>query len=298
MFAILISTKNRKTELLFTLKKIDALLQREDVECVVFDDGSDDGTFDAVKQNFPQVKLQRNEISRGYMYCRNKLLNEATAAFAISLDDDAHFLSADPLEQIQSHFESHPQCGLTAFRLWWSRNDSADFNTHEKTTPVKGFVGCGHAWRIEAWRGIRNYPEWFQFYGEEDFASMELFKQGYTVDYLPKVLVQHRVDLKARSKTQKDFGFRYRRSFRAGWYLYFLFYPASKIPRKLLYTLFIQVKKIFKGNFNVIAPLFLSVFDVLKNLPRLRKSRRALTIAEYNRYVQLNETKIFWNPEK
>jgi hypothetical protein len=37
-FSILISTKNRKTNLAFTLGKINSLLGIDTVECVVFDD--------------------------------------------------------------------------------------------------------------------------------------------------------------------------------------------------------------------------------------------------------------------
>jgi hypothetical protein len=37
---------------------------------------------------------------------------------------------------------------------------------------VKSFVGCGHAWRMKAWHEIPNYPEWFEFYGEENYASL------------------------------------------------------------------------------------------------------------------------------
>ena len=39
-FSILISTKNRIIDLAFTLDKINYLIQKNEVECVVFDDGS------------------------------------------------------------------------------------------------------------------------------------------------------------------------------------------------------------------------------------------------------------------
>jgi hypothetical protein len=28
---------------------------------------------------------------------------------------------------------------------------------------LQSFVGCGHVWRMDAWRTIENYPEWFIF---------------------------------------------------------------------------------------------------------------------------------------
>ena len=113
-----ITTKNRKKDLSFTLSKINYLINKS-VECVVFDDGSIDGTFEYVNENFPTIQLHRNEISKGYIFCRNKMLNETKADFAISLDDDAHFLTENPLETIRKHFEQNTNCGLIALRIFW-----------------------------------------------------------------------------------------------------------------------------------------------------------------------------------
>lgn len=298
MFAILISTKNRQTDLLFTLQQLEPLLQRSDVECVVYDDGSTDGTYAAVQQNFPKIQLQRNAISKGYLYCRNKMLNETTAEFAVSLDDDAHFLSENPLEAIQNYFNANPNCGLIAFRLYWNRNFSENRTTTECPQIVKSFVGCGHVWRMKAWRDIPNYPEWFKFYGEEDVAAMQLFKKNWEVHYLPQVLVQHRVDLKLRSQLNKDFGWRYRRALRSDWYSYLLFYPIIKTPRILGYSLWMQFKKIGKGDLKVAFPLLQAIADVVLNIPNIVRNRNALTRIEYESYCQLKEAKIFWTPEK
>ena len=100
IFSILITTKNRIADLQFTLVKMQHLLDRSDVQCIIFDDGSNDGTFNFVKQNYPKVILHRNEVSKGYIYCRNKMLNETAADFAISLDDDAQFLTVNPIKII------------------------------------------------------------------------------------------------------------------------------------------------------------------------------------------------------
>jgi glycosyltransferase involved in cell wall biosynthesis len=99
-FSILITTKNRITDLIFTLNKISYLLEDSRVNCVVFDDGSVDGTYEYVKENFPSIQIQRNAVSKGYIFCRNKMLNETQSTYAISLDDDAHFVSENPLDFI------------------------------------------------------------------------------------------------------------------------------------------------------------------------------------------------------
>jgi glycosyltransferase involved in cell wall biosynthesis len=293
---LLISTKNRCEDLLFTLQKTKHLFN-DNVTCVVYDDGSTDDTFEKVKSNFPEIELLKNQTSKGYIYCRNKMLNETQADFAISLDDDAHFMIENPVEIITNYFENNPSCGLIAARIFWSKSEMNNRDCNEKSRQVKSFVGCGHVWRMKAWNQIPNYPEWFQFYGEENVASFQLFKTKWEVHYVPQFLVQHRVDLKERAKSIQDFAFRYRRSIRADWYTYFMFFPFSKIPKKIAYSIWMQCKtKIFKGDFKVIKPLFMAIFDLIITFPKLIHHRNALTNEEYINYTKLNEAKIYWKP--
>jgi len=296
--AILISTKNRCEDLLLTLRKSKHLFS-ENVTWVVFDDGSTDGTFEKIRIHFPEVEIKRNETSKGYIYCRNQMLNETDADYSISLDDDANFLTQNPLDIIISHFNQNPKCGLIATRIYWNKKELMNQYTTDEIQKVKSFIGCGHIWNMKAWREITNYPEWFQFYGEENFASFHLFKNNWEIHYVPELLVQHRVDLKQRSKSKKEFAFRYRRSIRADWYNYFLFFPFRKIPRLMAYSIWMQFKnKIFKGDFKIIFPFLRAILDLFFSMPKLLKNRNALTSDEYNNYLKLNDTKIYWKPEK
>jgi GT2 family glycosyltransferase len=185
-----------------------------------------------------------------------------------------------------------------ALRIFWGLEEPKNQLSNESSSRVQSYVGCGHVWRMTAWRTIPNYPEWFKFYGEENFASLQLFKKNWEVHYLPEVLVHHRVDLKSRTKKNNDFSFRYRRSICSGWFLILLFYPAIKIPRIMVYSIYIQVKtKILKGNFKAIFPLVLAIFDVFYNIPNLIKNKATLTREEYKYYSELKEAKIYWKPE-
>jgi len=297
-FSILITTKNRKADLAFTLNKIKYLSDEPKVNCIVFDDGSTDGTYEYVKESFPNIQLQRNAVSKGYIFCRNKMLNETQADFAISLDDDAHFLTENPLESILDYFGEHRNCGLVALRIFWGLEEPETTATNAKPEQVQGFVGCAHVWRMQAWRDIPDYPEWFVFYGEENFASFQLFKKEWEIHHLPEVLVHHRVDFKARKKNN-DYVQRQRRSLRSGWYLFFLFYPLKTIPQKMVYSLWIQFKyKVFNGDFKALQAIVLALFDLIWNIPSIIKNSNRLTQNEYESYNQLAETKLYWQPEK
>jgi glycosyltransferase involved in cell wall biosynthesis len=297
-FSILITTKNRLTDLIFTLKIISYLLEDSNVSCIVFDDGSVDGTSEYVLEYYPKIQLKKNVVSKGYIYCRNKMLNETKANYAISLDDDAHFVTVYPLDSIFNYFEQNPQCGVIALRTFWGLKEPKSTISKEKPEIVQGFVGCAHVWRMEAWRTIPNYPEWFVFYGEENFASYQLFKKNWRVHYLPEVLVNHRVDIKSR-KNNDDYTIRTRRGLRAGWYLFFLFYPIATIPQKMGYSIWMQFKlKIFKGDFKALKAIFLALFDLVVNIPRILKNCNRLSQKEYEAYNQLPDAKVYWQMEK
>jgi glycosyltransferase involved in cell wall biosynthesis len=296
-FSILITTKNRLEDLVYSLEKMQHLIYRTDVECVICDDGSSDGTSNYITQNYPKITLHTNPLSKGYLYCRNKMLNETKADFAISLDDDAHFVTNQPLEAITNFFEQNPKVGLLGFRVFWSKQNPESVFSNDLSSRMKSFVGCAHAWRISAWRAIPNYPEWFVFYGEEEFASYQLFKKNWEIHYLPEVLVHHRVDVIARKK-HADYSLRLRRSLCSGWNLYFLFLPLRLIPRKMAYSIWMQLKlKVFKGDWKALIAILLAMMDLLLAFPKIMKNSNRLTNDDYAAYQELEATKLYWKPE-
>lgn len=297
IFSLLITTKNRLTDLAFTLEKIKYLLDRKDVECLICDDGSTDGTSGYLQAHYPGIQLIQNTKSLGLIFSRNRLLDLVTTEFAVSIDDDLHFITQNPFEIISDFFNQKPDVAVLSFRIFWDKEEPKITETSEKKIPMRSYAGGAHAFRMTAWRDIPNYPAWFVFYGEEDFASCQLFKKNWKVFYLPDVLVNHRVDIKARKKN-KDYVLRQRRSLRSGWYLFFLFYPCREIPRKMAYSLWMQFKlKVFKGDFKALQAIVLALLDLVWNMPRILKNSNRLTKEEYEEYVGLPETKIYWQPE-
>ncbi|WP_248723497.1 glycosyltransferase family 2 protein [Seonamhaeicola sp. ML3] len=296
-FSILITTKNRLPDLKKTLEHLSDFVQDDDIEFIICDDGSSDGTSNFIKSNYNCIQLIVNDKSKGLIHSRNRLLNLTKAKYAITLDDDAHLVSQDTLEYIENYFSTNKKCAVMAFRIFWGKVLPEKLNYFQDISRVKGFVGCGHAWRLEAWKDIPNYPDWFVFYGEEDFASYQLFKKDWEVHYTPNVLVHHRVDVKSR-KTHKDYQIRLRRSLRSGWYLYILFYPFNQIPKRFVYTLWIQIKtKVFKGDTKALLAILQALGDIIINSPRLVKSVNRLSKKEFNDYSRLPETVLYWNPK-
>ena len=296
-FTILITTKNRIEDLKFTLIKIQHLLDRNDVECIVCDDGSVDKTSIFLQVNYPDIQLIRNSRSKGLIYSRNRLLSLVTTLFAISIDDDLHFITQQPLEFIAQYFEKNVNCGLIGFRIFWGLNEPISVVSKEIPIAMQSFAGGAHVWRMQAWKTVPNYPEWFVFYGEEDFASFQLFRNNWEIHYLPDVLVHHRVDIKAR-KNNADYSLRLRRSLRSGWYLYFLFLPFRLIPRLLIYSIWMQLKsKVFKADWKALVAILLAIMDLMLAILKIIKNSNRLTNTEYVAYQKLALTKLYWKPE-
>lgn len=297
IFSILITTKDRIYDLEITLNKIVYLLFNNQVECIIYDDGSEDGTYEFVKKNYPNIKLLRNKKSIGLIAGRNRLLKVTSAQYAVTLDDDANFVTVEPLEIIADYFKANPKCGVIAFRIFWGQLLPQKLDSKVSPLRVKSFVGCGHVWNMKAWREISDYPEWFRFYGEEDFAAFQLFKKGWEVHYVPKILVQHRVNVKSR-KSHKDYRIRLRRSLRSGWYNYFLFLPWTKIPKRFFYTLYMQFKlKVLKGDLKATIAIFQALFDLIVHLPKLILESNRFSKKEFQEFENLENAKIYWNPQ-
>ncbi|WP_339660424.1 glycosyltransferase family A protein [Croceibacter atlanticus] len=296
VFTVIITTHNRLEELKISLKALENIISRKDVECILCDDGSNDGTFNYINNTYPEIQIIANRRSQGLIYSRNKLMNLAKGKYVISLDDDFNFLTSNVLENIESHFLLNDKCTVLGFRIFWGKEAPLSIKSEEESIRMKSFVGCGHAWRLEQWRKLPNYPSWFIFYGEEDYMSFHIFKNGLEVHYLPSVLGHHRVDIRSR-KQNNDYLLRTRRSLRSGWYLYAMFYPKRLVFKKITYSIYAQFKnKIIKGDYRVAFALCQALLDLILNTPKLIRNREGLSIKEFEEFCNLSDTKIYWKP--
>jgi glycosyltransferase involved in cell wall biosynthesis len=275
------------------------LLSRNDVEFIICDDGSNDGTYEFLIENYPSIQLLRNEKSKGLIFSRNLLISKSKSEYIISIDDDLHFLSESPLELIAEFFEQNSKCAVISFAVFWGINaPSIDGHTSDSGYRTKSYLGGANAMRRKSWNSIPEYPNWFKFYGEEDFASFHFFKKGWEIYYLPQIIAHHRVDIKKRKKS-KDYLTRTRRSLRSGWYLYFIFVPVKLIPKKFFYSIYVQVKtKALKGDWQLFVALLLAFFDLFINLFNIINCFNRLNMNEFKAHKKLKDTKLYWSPKK
>tara|TARA_R110002012_G_scaffold281843_2_gene471410 strand:- start:949 stop:1863 length:915 start_codon:yes stop_codon:yes gene_type:complete len=294
--SVIITTFNRKRELGFTLNSLRNIIPLKGV--FICDDASTDGTVTFLDAEFPEVNVFAIASNQGLIANRNFLLKQVSTEYVISIDDDANFLVPDALKEAISFMKDKNDCAVLSFRLFWGFDVPEKYNTTQVILKVKNYLGGAHLMRKSAWDGcIESYPDWYKFYGEEDYASLRLFNSGWKIFYFPEVLVHHRVSIKNRSSTS-DSLIRSRRALHAAWSNYLIFYPRALAYKKVLYSIKEQLRiKFIKGDFKILKALFLAAFDLKRFSDKRKELNTRLTKTEMRSYSKIPEAPIYWKVE-
>jgi glycosyltransferase involved in cell wall biosynthesis len=178
---IVITTKNRRQELAEAVRS--ALAQTAEPEVVVIDDGSTDGTSDMIRAEFPSVKLDRADPSRGYIVQRNRAAHIAGGDILFSIDDDATFSTPHVVEQTLAEFD-HPRVGAVAIPFI---NVNQDKILRQRAAGDSGilcnytYIGTAHAVRRALFVGLGGYREFLFHQGEEHDFTLRMLNAGYVV---------------------------------------------------------------------------------------------------------------------
>lgn len=113
MISVIIPTKNRKQLLKKAIQSV--LMQTyRDFECIIVDDGSTDGTEEAVRE-FQDSRLRYLRIeekdSRGGNYARNQGIKNTTGEYVAFVDDDDEWLP-DKLRLQKDYLDKNPDVGM------------------------------------------------------------------------------------------------------------------------------------------------------------------------------------------
>lgn len=111
MISIVIPTFNRKDFLLYLLSHL-LVGNSYDFQCVIIDDCSDDGTFQAIKRwqastSESRILCIRNDVNRGAPVARNKGINASTGEFILFMDSD-DLACPKGILRLRDHLFSNP----------------------------------------------------------------------------------------------------------------------------------------------------------------------------------------------
>lgn len=98
------------------LKGIDLLKSRLQIETIVVDNASGDGTAEMVRDEFPWVKMIASPTNQGYSAGNNLGIRQAQGKYVVVLNPDVAIFN-NALEILFDYMEAHPQVGLCGPKL-------------------------------------------------------------------------------------------------------------------------------------------------------------------------------------
>lgn len=183
----------------------------EDVEVVVVDDGSTDGTLEHLARRWPQVRAVGQE-NAGITAAMNRCLAECSGEYVVLLNND---LELDPrfLRELVDALEAHPEAGSACGKMLdftdrsvldgagdvvrWSsaawRRGHGERDVGQYDTPEAVFSPCGGAavYRREALEDVGVFDGDFVAYLEDIDWGFRAQLRGWTCRYVPSAVCFH-----------------------------------------------------------------------------------------------------------
>jgi GT2 family glycosyltransferase len=196
---VVIATRDRWGELTHTLRRLRELPERPEI--IVVDNASTDGTAEAVRARFPEVRLIALRHNRGAA-ARNVGVEQARTPYVAFSDDDSWW-EPGALEIAVDVFDAHPRLGLIAATPLVgeerrpdpivSRMADSPLPADERLPgpPVLGFLGCAAIARREAFLEVGGYSDLLFFVGEERLLAYDLAAAGWGLSYVASVVAVH-----------------------------------------------------------------------------------------------------------
>jgi GT2 family glycosyltransferase len=115
--SIVIPTHNRISKLIRLIHSIENN-SFKNVEVIVVDDASTDGTYETIKELFPEIKIIRTEKNCLVSGCRNIGMKQSVGEYIFVLDDD-NILDKECVANLVKVFEGHPNFCVLAPLMYY-----------------------------------------------------------------------------------------------------------------------------------------------------------------------------------
>jgi GT2 family glycosyltransferase len=196
---VVIATRNRRPELIRSLRQLRALSPTPPV--VVVDNGSTDGTAQAVRAHFTGVTVLA--LPRNYGAAARNLGVLVARTPYVAFSDDDSWWGPGALERAAMILDNYPRLGLVAARTVvgpLERSDPVNALLQHSPLPrpadspgpsVLGFLACSAVLRRRAFCEVGGFSGLLFFVGEERLLCYDLAAAGWDRAYLHDVIAHH-----------------------------------------------------------------------------------------------------------
>ncbi len=290
LVTVLIITWNRKEDTLETIQSIYEQAYRN-FEIIVVDNGSTDGTAEAMHAAYSQVRLITLDRNMGATIGRNAGIVAARGDIVFCLDSDAS-PAHEALTNIVRRFQADPQLGVinskivNAYTREIDRTAGWAYTERDKSDQDREFLSFsfsegGCAIRKEVFDRVGLFWEQLFFGGEGLDYSVRVWDAGYTVIYYPEAVIYHRVSPQRRvAGAQRDC-----LALRETLDVYLVRYPwwmlIVFVPLKIGATLVRATRQRY------LLQMLGALLDVVRQLPGLCKQRHPISNQTARHYFKL-----------
>ncbi|MEK6733151.1 MAG: glycosyltransferase family 2 protein [Candidatus Omnitrophota bacterium] len=214
MISVIIVNYNRKDLLKNSLGSL-RMQTFKDIEVIVVDNASSDGSSDTVRLGYPEVKLIQNNENLYFCRANNQGIREAKGDFILCLNSDC-MLEKDYIKEAMESFKLDEKIGMVSGKilrmdkktidstgLFVGRNRKAvergygkiDTGKYNASEYVFGVSGACMLMKKEMLKDIKDengyFDETFEMYYEDLDLCWRLQKKGWKAYYNPKAIAYH-----------------------------------------------------------------------------------------------------------
>jgi N-acetylglucosaminyl-diphospho-decaprenol L-rhamnosyltransferase len=196
---IVMITWNRRANVLATLPRLLALPEHPPI--IVVDNGSADGTAEAITDRFPSVTVVALDENRGAAG-RNAGAELAATPYVAFSDDDSWW-EPGALCRAADVLDGHPRLALVAATVILGdggppdptvelmRRSSLVAEPDLPGPPVLGFIACGAVVNRKAFLGVGGFNPLLGVGGEEWLVAVDLAEAGWGLAHVADVVAVH-----------------------------------------------------------------------------------------------------------
>lgn len=197
--SVVVISRDRRESLLATLERLTALPGQPPIHVV--DNGSTDGTADAVRRRHPSVRLVEAGANLGSAG-RTLGVRAAETPYVAFADDDSWW-APGALTAAGELFVAHHRLAVLAARVLVGPEERPDpVCTAMAAAPlgraadlpgpsVLGFVACGAVVRRSAYLEVGGFHPRYGVGGEEELLAIDLARRGWGLAYVDAVVAHH-----------------------------------------------------------------------------------------------------------